>query len=71
MSKYTICVIVILVVSLPLSFTKKYKDKEKPDWAKKDIRDFTDADLERLLDQWEVNTITFGGCSKNIVFLSS
>ncbi|XP_050541064.1 LDLR chaperone boca isoform X2 [Daktulosphaira vitifoliae] len=25
----------------------------KPDWAKKDIRDYTEADLERLLDQWE------------------
>ncbi|CAH1406563.1 unnamed protein product [Nezara viridula] len=25
----------------------------KPEWAKKDIRDFTDADMERLLDQWE------------------
>ena len=23
------------------------------DWAKKDIRDYSDADLERLLDQWE------------------
>lgn len=35
--------------------TKKFKDNEKPDWAKKDIRDYSDADLERLLDQWEVN----------------
>lgn len=34
--------------------SKKFKDEEKPDWAKKDIRDFTDADMERLLDQWEV-----------------
>lgn len=25
----------------------------KPDWAKKDIRDYTDADLERLYEQWE------------------
>ncbi|CAL1269322.1 unnamed protein product, partial [Larinioides sclopetarius] len=32
---------------------KKSDKKEKPDWAKKDIRDFTDADLERLYDQWE------------------
>ena len=23
------------------------------DWAKKDIRDYSDADLERLLDQWD------------------
>ena len=27
--------------------------KDKPDWAKKDIRDMTDADMERLLDQWD------------------
>ncbi|KAF5300503.1 hypothetical protein FQA39_LY02302, partial [Lamprigera yunnana] len=27
--------------------------ENKPDWAKKDIRDYSDADLERLLDQWE------------------
>ncbi len=33
---------------------KKADPKNKPDWAKKDIRDFDDADLERLLDQWEV-----------------
>ena len=34
---------------------KKSKDEEKPAWAKKDIRDYTDADLERLLDQWDVS----------------
>ncbi|XP_059486926.1 LDLR chaperone boca [Neocloeon triangulifer] len=33
--------------------SKKTQEKEKPDWAKKDIRDFSDADMERLLDQWE------------------
>lgn len=33
---------------------KKFKEGEKPKWAKKDIRDYNDADLERLLDQWEV-----------------
>lgn len=27
--------------------------KTKPDWAKKDIRDYSDADLERLYEQWE------------------
>ena len=31
------------------------KSKEKPAWAKKDIRDYNDADLERLLDQWDVS----------------
>jgi len=34
-------------------FCKKAPQGEKPEWAKKDIRDFSDADLERLLDQWE------------------
>ncbi|XP_017778432.1 PREDICTED: LDLR chaperone boca [Nicrophorus vespilloides] len=29
------------------------KPKDKPEWAKKDIRDYSDADMERLLDQWE------------------
>ena len=33
---------------------KKAEPDKKPDWAKKDIRDYSDADMERLLDQWEV-----------------
>jgi len=33
--------------------SKKSSDGDKPDWAKKDIRDYSDADLERLLEQWE------------------
>lgn len=37
---------------------KKTKDDEKPTWAKKDIRDYSDADMERLLDQWDVSTQT-------------
>lgn len=36
---------------------KKSNPEEKPDWAKKDIRDFSDADMERLLDQWEVSPL--------------
>ncbi|XP_038209604.1 LDLR chaperone boca [Zerene cesonia] len=43
---YTFCSFVLVTA-------KKYEDKEKPSWAKKDIRDFTDADMERLFDQWE------------------
>lgn len=35
---------------------KKYKEEEKPSWAKKDVRDFSDADVERLFDQWEVGS---------------
>lgn len=33
--------------------SKKFNENDKPAWAKKDIRDYNDADLERLLDQWE------------------
>ncbi|CAL7938943.1 unnamed protein product [Xylocopa violacea] len=31
------------------------KSDKKKSWRDKDIRDMTDADLERLLDQWEEN----------------
>lgn len=50
---------VLLVVSyfcvlvIPLVSAKKFKEEDKPAWAKKDIRDYNDADVERLLDQWE------------------
>ncbi|CAH2096250.1 unnamed protein product [Euphydryas editha] len=43
----------IILLCICNCFCKKYKDEEKPAWAKKDIRDFSDADLERLYDQWE------------------
>lgn len=44
----------ILYLTIFLVYGKKTKENEKPDWAKKDIRDYSDADMERLLDQWEV-----------------
>lgn len=47
---------IFFIVLFSITTAKKFtKDDSKPDWAKKDIRDFTDADMERLLDQWEVN----------------
>ena len=45
---YTACLSIIV-----LTTAKKANDEGKPDWAKKNIQDYTDADLERLLDQWE------------------
>lgn len=39
--------VLLLFLSASSTLTKKY-DKEKPEWAKKDIRDFSDADMERL-----------------------
>lgn len=47
-----------LLLSLCLfgvSVSQSKSKEDKPEWAKKDIRDYNDADLERLLDQWEEN----------------
>ncbi|XP_052860691.1 LDLR chaperone boca [Anopheles cruzii] len=52
MSK-TLLVLGICVLANSLILAKKFKEEEKPKWAKKDIRDFNDADMERLLEQWE------------------
>lgn len=51
MKLYSWCLFFILIVVVA---SKKAGEKDKPEWAKKDIRDYTDADMERLLDQWEV-----------------
>ncbi|KAH8307735.1 hypothetical protein KR044_011748 [Drosophila immigrans] len=45
--------LLLLLALVPIVLSKKFKSDEKPDWAKKDIRDYSEADLERLLDQWE------------------
>lgn len=43
------------MILLFISEASLKRPKEKPEWAKKDIRDYSDADMERLLDQWEVH----------------
>ena len=53
MEKIIVLQIFLLTLVFFVSNGKKSKEGEKPDWAKKDIRDYSDADLERLLDQWE------------------
>ncbi|RZF46758.1 hypothetical protein LSTR_LSTR002621 [Laodelphax striatellus] len=45
--------LIIGCVFIRISAAKKSKDGDKPAWAKKDIRDYSEADLERLLEQWE------------------
>ena len=42
----TVCLSLVIISS-------SKKAKEKPDWAKKPLSAYSDADLERLLDQWE------------------
>ncbi|MCL4134824.1 UNVERIFIED_CONTAM: hypothetical protein GTU68_028923 [Idotea baltica] len=52
-TRYIITVICLLSICAKIGESKRFKEDEKPEWAKKDIRDYSDADLERLLDQWD------------------
>lgn len=54
---YVITFIVIVVLSLGVNSKKSGDDEEKPTWTKKKITDYSDADMERLLDQWNVRII--------------
>lgn len=51
----------IVFISLIYAVSCDYKGS-KPK-VKKDIRDYSDADMERLLDQWNVS-INFGNTQK-------
>lgn len=44
MTKFTYFIILLCIGA---KSAKKYNNEEKPAWAKKDIRDFSDADMER------------------------
>lgn len=44
MAKLLCC---LILISLSGNLAKKFQDDDKPSWAKKDIRDFNDADMER------------------------
>lgn len=46
--------VVVLVCLILTSYCAKEKSKENEQWKKKNIRDYSEADLERLYDQWEV-----------------
>ncbi|KAG5677850.1 hypothetical protein PVAND_007570 [Polypedilum vanderplanki] len=50
-SQLYLSISILLLISLVSC--KKFTKEDKPEWAKKDIRDFNDADMERLLEQWE------------------
>lgn len=51
-------VIILSICYLSSVCCKKFKEgEEKPKWAQKDIRFYNDADVERLLEQWEVSFI--------------
>lgn len=54
MKTHLFFLLVNFLILINLASAKKASKDDKPAWAKKDIRDYNDADLERLLDQWEV-----------------
>ena len=55
-----LCVIMLLILlfSPYATCSKEDTDEDKPPeddkWKKKDVRDYSEADLEKLFDQWEV-----------------
>ncbi|XP_033099649.1 LDLR chaperone boca-like [Anneissia japonica] len=49
----TIFLVVCLVDIISAEKTPDKKEESKPTKKKKDIRDFNDADMERLFDEWE------------------
>lgn len=55
LNKYQLLLLGVFLVAAVGVQAKKSADGSKPEWARKDIRDFNDADMERLLDQWNVS----------------
>lgn len=55
---FTLILFIFLTFSTFITLSTKDKTKEsdqKNAWKKKDVRDYTDADIERLYDEWEVS----------------
>lgn len=53
---------VYFLIFIALTSSTKKDDNEKENvegWKKKNIRDYSDADMERLFEQWEVVKFTF------------
>jgi len=49
--------LLVMLMLTAVVVAKKSPDGQKPSWAKKDISSYSEADMERLLDQWEVDII--------------
>lgn len=54
MNKYTFFVLFIACFVVTI-YAKEKDSKDVPAWKKKKITDYSDADMERLLDQWNVS----------------
>lgn len=59
--KFQLILMVVACLAI-IAQAKKDHHKEKPAWAKKKLTDYSDADMERLLDQWNVRGIFRGFC---------
>lgn len=55
LSKKYSSVMLLVVCLVVFTIAKTDSEKDKPAWAKKKITDYSDADMERLLDQWNVS----------------
>lgn len=57
LSKKYSSIMLILVCLVVFTIAINDNEKDKPAWAKKKITDYSDADMERLLDQWNVSVL--------------
>ena len=67
---YFIWLVIFISIGVSLADEEedeKAKAKERAEkWKKKDVRDYSDADIERLFDQWEVSS---RACERNGGFI--
>jgi len=55
MAEVKFLLLLFLISLFLVLFVKSEKAEDASEkWKKKDIRDYTDADVERLYEQWEV-----------------
>ena len=54
---YLLFCLVVLQISASKSKKEDTGTEESEKWKKKDVRDYNDADVERLFEQWEVRII--------------
>jgi len=52
--KFVLLVNLLSLIILALHVKSENVEGASEKWKKKDIRDYTDADVERLYEQWEV-----------------
>lgn len=57
--KYSSIILLLVCIGIFAVAAKESEDNgnDKPAWTKKKLADYSDADMERLLDQWNVRTI--------------